>query len=484
MDAVHERAAVVEALDHGRIDAVDDRRRGIMDGDAGLDRAAHKQVAAARKLLCGAPDLLRDAVCPSRRGIERAVCQLVPVGMGAEVPVFDHLAAPCDGQPGVGVTRPRGTVPELGERAAVPARLRLGHPEGLILDGAQEVVGKAHAPQFGGRLVVVVLHDVQLPVGLLIAQKVGRHHVGADGRLGILMQHLRLLVDVGHDIPAMEARPLRLQRGMLPPAAHGRDDLVKGLVRQRPARHAPLLVEVFRRAVLLLQVGAETRPALFAIAALVIGEDLVVDLPADDGGMGAERLAELFGDDAVLLAHDGRGLAGVAAGEDLRLLLVAVDDACLGILFKQPPRRRAAGRAHDDVNPCSIQLVYDRLEPVERKDALLRLHIAPRKLTHAHDVDARLLHADDVRVHFGRLPYLGIVRRADIDLLHIMLLMLFCPTAVSLRYYKRRHTVCQDRMQKKFARPRRKAAGAPDFLCSPVPVILSAALGFQRYNTR
>ena len=418
VEGVDERPAIVKVFKKGRALRLENGRRGTVQRDLRLHAGIDEELAAAFKLFRRLYDLLRHPVRPARRVVERAVCDLMSVGMGAEEPVLDHLAALGNGQPGIGVAGALGTVTELGKGAAVPADLRLRHPEGLILDGAQEVIGESGTRQLGGGLVVVVLHNVQLLVRVVIGQKPRRHHVRSDGRVRTTVQDVRLLVDIGDDVFVVEAYPLRHQRGMLPSAVHGRDDLLEGPVSKRPARHPPRLVERPDRAVLLLQIGVEARAAVGAITALAVGEDLVIDLPADDGGMAPERLAELLRDDAVFLAHDGRGLAGMAAGKDLRLLLAAVDDARLGVFVKQPPGRRAARRTHDDVDPRRIQFVDDVLEPAECKDALLRLHIRPCELAHAHTVDARPLHPLDIFVHLRRFPYFGVVRRSDIDLLH------------------------------------------------------------------
>ena len=205
---------------------------------------------------------------------------------------------------------------------------------------------------------------------------------------------------------------------MLPSAADGRKHVVEGLVFERPALHSPLCVEVFGRAVLLFEVGAEPAPAQRTITALVIGEDLVIDLPADDPGVFAERLGKLRDDDAVFLAHDGRGLARVTAGKHFRARAVRVDGARFGIFIEQPPRRRAGRRTHDDVNARLIELVHRAFQPAEVEFSLFRFHFSPCELRHTDDVHARFLHADDVAVDFALFPHFGIIRRADVNFLH------------------------------------------------------------------
>ena len=270
---------------------------------------------------------------------------------------------------------------------------------------------------------MVILDDVELFVDLVIAQKVGDHHVRADGRLCILMEHIRLLFDVRDDLLAMEAAPLRLERRVLPLPGTGRIDVVKAVVVERPAVHPPCLVEFFGRAVFFFEIGAEGALAERAVAAVAVREDLVVDLPADDAGMRAELFGELFGDDAVFLAHDGRGLAGVAARGDLRAAVVGIDGDGLGIFLEEPARRRAGGRAEDAVDARRIQLVDDFMQPGEVEFPLSGFHPAPGKFADARDVDARSVHTLDVLVHLAQIPQFGIVCGSHINLIHKILLV-------------------------------------------------------------
>ena len=142
VEVLHERAAVVEAFEHGCGGKVTDRRRRIVHGDPGYDLALFQEVCALYKVICGMLDLLRHAVCSPRGGIERAVSEFLPLRVGAEEPVFVHLAAERDGHPGVDIAVAFGAVAEVGYVAAVPADLRFGDPEGPGQDGPQKVKGE------------------------------------------------------------------------------------------------------------------------------------------------------------------------------------------------------------------------------------------------------------------------------------------------------------------------------------------------------
>ena len=178
--AVDEGGAVVVIFQERRIGGVDDRRRRIVNGDLGAHLAAREQAAALFKFRRCAGNFLRDAVRPARRVEERAVRQLVPVGVRAEEPILDHLAAARNGKPRVDIARALGAVTEFRERTAVPADLRLRHPEGLIFDRAQEIITEGNARKFRGRLVVVELRHVELLVHIGIAEKIGRHHIRSE----------------------------------------------------------------------------------------------------------------------------------------------------------------------------------------------------------------------------------------------------------------------------------------------------------------
>ena len=142
VEVLHERAAVVEALEHGCGDEVADRRRRIVHGDLGYDLALFQEICTRCKVICGVLDFFRHAVCSPRGGIERTVRELVPLRVSAEEPVFVHLAAERDGHPGVDIAVAFGAVAEESDVAAVPADLRLRHPEGPGQDGPQKVEGE------------------------------------------------------------------------------------------------------------------------------------------------------------------------------------------------------------------------------------------------------------------------------------------------------------------------------------------------------
>ena len=314
--------AVVEALRHGREAVVEGGGRRTVDGDIRAHLGIFQKGAAGGKVVGGAADLPCHLVRPARGGEHGAVRQLMPARMGAPQPVFVHLAALGDGQPGIHIAVALRARPVGGEEGAVPARLRFRTPEGALLQGAQVVVEECRIGQLFGALVVVDLHHVEGGIHLFVAELEGDHHVGADGRIGIGADGLRLLADVGDDGLILEAYPLDKQRGVVPGIVAGRDDVGKGAVCQAPTPRAPASVQYFDGPILLFEIGLEARGAQGAEAAVVVMEDLVVQLPADDGGMPAQRLRQLLGDDAVFFAHDGAGLADVAAAAELGALAV------------------------------------------------------------------------------------------------------------------------------------------------------------------
>ena len=191
----------------------------------------------------------------------------------------------------------------------------------------------------------------------------------------------------------------------------GRLDLLETAVGERPALHAPRPVERVDGAEFLLEPRAERRLAVLAEAPLVVGVDLVVDLPADDGGIARKGLCEFGDDDAVLFTHDGRRLAGMAAGGDVGADEFTRDHARFGILHEHPARRGRRGRAEDGRDAVFIQLLHDVFEPREVKFPLLRLHTLPRELADAHGIDPQLLHAGDILFLFRALPKLGVICR-------------------------------------------------------------------------
>ena len=129
----------------------------------------------------------------------------------------------------------------------------------------------------------------------------------------------------------------------------------------------------------------------------------------------AEALGQLFGDVAAELA-----IFGI---RQVELLPVAVLGPCgrprgaqgLGVFLREPGGRGRGGRADDSEDvvlrgggDCVIQ-------PVEIVVAFCRLHAAPGKFAHAHQVNARLLHERKIGFPADFGPLLGIPGGAKQD---------------------------------------------------------------------
>jgi len=123
---------------------------------------------------------------------------------------------------------------------------------------------------------------------------------------------------------------------------------------------------------------------------------LVVDLPADDGGVVLVVLGEV-GDDALgveaelgvvgvhILAHP---VADFAAAE--------VAGVELGVRLGHPGGHGVGGRAHDDLDAGLAHGVDDAVHPGVFEVAVGGLPEAPGGLAHADDGDAGVLHQRDV----------------------------------------------------------------------------------------
>ena len=67
----------------------------------------------------------------------------------------------------------------------------------------------------------------------------------------------------------------------------------------------------------------------------------------------------------------------------------------------QPDRRGLPGDVQHHADSGGLHLIHDAIEPLEVEDALGGLEVVPREVTHANDVEARLLHERDVAADLG-----------------------------------------------------------------------------------
>ena len=84
---------------------------------------------------------------------------------------------------------------------------------------------------------------------------------------------------------------------------------------------------------------------MFAVTPLGIRIYFVIDLPTRYPFMTCERFGKLGNDNAVLLPHDGRGLAGMTARRNVCADQIVHGHARFGVLVQEPAGRRCRGRA-------------------------------------------------------------------------------------------------------------------------------------------
>ena len=271
---------------------------------------------------------------------------------------------------------------------------------------------------------MIVLNHVKLFVDVVIAENVVRHHVRSDRRIGERMYYIRLLVDVGYDLTALEPYPLGVERRVIPLVGRRRLNAVKRRIIKRPAGHAPLCIQLIDRVIFLRKVFPECLYAQPAAAAPVIGVKLVVYLPADDSGASAEVLCKRGDDAAVLFAHERRGLANVAPGGYRVAPSAVVDLYDLRVFFEDPPRRSRGRGAHYRVYSRLMKPVDRTLKPAEVVFSLLRLHSAPGKFADPQRVHTESAASFNILLNLVLSPHFGIICGAYEDFaVHILFLV-------------------------------------------------------------
>ncbi len=137
--------------------------------------------------------------------------------------------------------------------------------------------------------------------------------------------------------------------------------------------------------------------------------ELIVELPAPHGRIAAIALRQLRDDALHILSVDGRAPVRLFASAVLHADAFCVDHQNFGMVFRQPGRRRRAGRAEDDFEAVLLRQGNHAVEPIELIAALGGLHEGPGKLADVNIFEAELLNVGDVAFPLRLRPGLRIV---------------------------------------------------------------------------
>ena len=246
-----------------------------------------------------------------------------------------------------------------------------------------------------------------------MAVQMVKHAVGGDEHLlrNVLAQNFTLALAVPAD--HMTEKPLfhQLHVRIIPMGgdrAREENFLPVGVCLV-PEDGSHLLVQVFQRAELLLQIRPERLVVALAVVLVDLAVQLIVDLPPDNGGVAAVVHGHLR-DNPVAEAQIG--LAGIVV---VLAQAVAVQHTVLpgieglGIFLRQPRGRGAGGGAENDPDSLFFTQVEKTVEKVKGKFPLPGFDFAPGEFADAHPLDAALLHAAQVILPQPLLPMLGII---------------------------------------------------------------------------
>jgi hypothetical protein len=240
-----------------------------------------------------------------------------------------------------------------------------------------------------------------------------RAEVGGDGRVGRgFVQDVRLHPDERDDGVAAEPAPIHGERGIM---------LRRGRHRHRhlaPIRHglAPMSqphlgVQALDAFIFQLEPVLPFEARTFVEGSL--GEmtaDSVVNLPADELGMTAQRLGHLLDDALGIVPIDVAVQTDGAAGAFMFDLTAFINRQNLRMLLGQPERRGRGGRGENHFQSSLAHHIHHAPQPGEIKLAVFWLAKAPGKFAKPHHVEARLGH--EARVN---LPlFLGVFRGAAV----------------------------------------------------------------------
>ena len=195
------------------------------------------------------------------------------------------------------------------------------------------------------------------------------------------------------------ARPLQLVAG-------GDGAVARGQVFPRvrffaPVVEEPRLAQLLGRVELLFEIVLESDEHI--VIRGVIARGLVVELPADHVGVVLVVRDDVADEPLGIKPVRGRvGVHVLADAVDARHRLAAErarrnairED--LRVLVAHPRRDGIGGRAEDHLDAGLAHRIHDVVHPRVFEAAVFRLPQAPRRLAHAHDVQAGGLHQRDV----------------------------------------------------------------------------------------
>ena len=306
----------------------------------GLYLGAIDKIGAFCHFIGGAADLVKDVKGSARCREKSAVHHLVSRVMGSPEPVKGGFTAKDDGSPGADAAKAVGLEGLRDLARALPAGRGLGDPEGTILQSTHIVEPKALLAEIFHVGIVIVLDHVAVLCEHLVIQAVQGLGVGADGSLGVFLQNADLLLDKACLGLALEQTNLQLGMRALP-AAVGEGDLLKGGVVLAKEIEVPGVVECLDGFVFVLQM---LPIAILTVGTMtILGQDLVVDLPADDVFIGSELLRHLLHDAQTVLYVFWMVGTAVSASAVLDVDVGVVHDGHVGILFHQPYGRGCRG---------------------------------------------------------------------------------------------------------------------------------------------
>ena len=278
-----------------------------------------------------------------------------------------------------------GAEGELGGGVAEPAVEVVVLADQVLLGGPRPVVGLGE---------VAVHHEVR-----------GHRHTGAQP-----VQEVPLGAEVVEELVGGEAfvveevGRVRSRRGQ----PRGKD-LVPVAVVLAPERRAPCVVESSHGPVPRTQPPTERNGGVVAVAAPVVGAELVGHVPHREGRMVAIPLRHRFNEDqSALSEHRGARAPRLPTSRPQPVTRV-VHRQDLWVGPRQPRGRRGSGGGQVDRDSAGVEQIEDLVEPAEVEGPLARFQEGPGEDCDRGEGDAGLTHEPYVlRPDLSR-PLFGVV---------------------------------------------------------------------------